>query len=99
MTASALSLVPTTGKTLETQAEPISTRVARLQAEARAMAAEHIDELARALDNVHRLCAEIAIGGDAYPVGIREMARRLAEETEGRTQAMEAILARSAGHH
>jgi hypothetical protein len=92
MTASALTLVPT-GKTVEN--EPISMRVRRLQAEARAMAYEHIDELSRALDNVHRLCGEIAVGGDAYPVGIREMARRLAEESEGRTQAIEAILARS----
>ena len=94
MTASALSLVPT-GKTPETPTEPISTRVRRLQAEAKAMAYEHIDELARALEVVNRLCAEIAVGGDAYPVGIREMARRLAEETEGRGQAIEAILARS----
>jgi hypothetical protein len=94
MTASALALVPT-GKTSENANEPISARVKRLQAEARAMAYEHIDELGRALDNVNRLCAEIAIGGDAYPVGIREMARRLAEETEGRGQAIEAILARA----
>lgn len=93
MTASALSLV-STGKASET-IEPISTRVARLQAEARAMAYEHIDELGRALELVNRLAAEIAVGGDAYPVGIREMARRLAEETEGRGQAMEAILART----
>jgi hypothetical protein len=92
MTASALSLVPT-GKTSDN--EPISTRVRRLQAEARAMAHEHIDELARALENVNRLAAEIALGGDAYPVGIREMSRRLAEETEGRGQAIEAILARN----
>jgi hypothetical protein len=94
MTASALSLVPT-GKTSDTQGEPISTRVRRLQAEARAMAYEHIDELARALENVHRLAAEISEGGDAYPVGVREVARRLAEETDGRGQAIEAILART----
>ncbi|HET9159969.1 MAG TPA: hypothetical protein VFN88_05110 [Caulobacteraceae bacterium] len=92
MTASALTLV--TGSSSETQSEPISARVRRLQAEARAMAFEHIDELGRAMANVHRLSLEIAAGGDAYPVGIREMARRMAEETELRTQAMEAILAR-----
>ena len=92
MTASALTLVPT-GKPLEN--EPISTRVRRLQAEARAMAYEHIDELSRALDNVHRLAEEIAAGGDAYPVGVREMARRLIEDTETRTQTIEAIMART----
>ena len=97
MTASALTLVPT-GKASETQGEPISTRVRRLQAEARAMAFEHIDELARALENVHRLSAEIAEGGDAYPVGVREMARRLVEETDGRGQAINAILARQPQH-
>ena len=37
----------------------------------------------------------LEVVGDAYPVGIREMSRRLAEETEGRGQAIEAILARS----
>lgn len=95
MTASALSLVAT-GKTADGQSEPISERVRRLQAEARAMAYEHIGELARALENVHRLCGEIAVGGDAYPVGVREMARRLGEETEGRGQQIEAILARAA---
>ena len=94
MTASALSLVPT-GKASETPGEPISSRVRRLQAEARAMAFEHIDELVRALENVHRLSLEIADGGDAYPVGVREMARRLAEETDGRGQQIEAILARN----
>ena len=91
MTASALTLVTSA----DVQSEPISARVRRLQAEARAMAFEHIDELNRAMANVHRLSVEISAGGDAYPVGIREMARRMAEETELRAQAMEAILARS----
>ena len=94
MTASALSLVPT-GKTNEIQNEPISERVRRLQAEARAMAFEHIDELARALENVNRLALEIASGGEAYPVGVREMARRLVDETDGRGQAIQAIIART----
>lgn len=93
MTASALTLVPA-GKP-EGQTETVSQRVRRLQSEARAMAFEHIEELARALDNVNRLAEEIAVGGDAYPVGVREMARRLVEETDGRGQTIEAILARS----
>lgn len=94
MTTTALSLVPTR-TTSETVNEPIAARVRRLQNEARTMAFEHIGELARALDAVNHLCAEIATGGDAYPVGIREMSRRLAEDTEGRSQAIEAILARA----
>ena len=95
MTASALTLVPAPNPA--TQVESISARVRRLQAEARSMAHEHIEELAHALERVHRLAEEIADGGEAYPVGVRETSRRLIDETDARIQTIGAILHRT-GH-
>ena len=92
MSASTLGVVPT-GKTQGTH-ETIGKRIVRLQAEARAMANEHITELQDALETVHRLSAEIAGGGAAYPVGVREIARRLADESEGKAHAIEAVVRR-----
>ena len=39
--------------------------------------------------------AEIADGGEAYPVGARQMARQLIAECEGRAQTLDAILMRT----
>ena len=39
--------------------------------------------------------AEIAGGGDAYPVGVRDLARRMAEDCEMKVQTLEAIAARA----
>jgi hypothetical protein len=72
----------------------IADRIKRLQNEARGLAREHVLALQAALVEVERLAHDIADGGEAYPVGIREIARRLTEETESRVQAMEAILSR-----
>ena len=73
----------------------LADRIRRLQAEARGLAREHILALESALVHVERLSTEIADGGDAYPVGVREIARRLAEDCEFKVQALEAIVRRS----
>lgn len=73
----------------------ISERIRRLQAEAKSLAREHIFALERALVEVERLSAEIAGGGDAYPVGVRDLARRMAEDCEMKVQTLEAIAARA----
>lgn len=75
-------------------AESLAARVQRLQAEARVFAREHITALEAALEQVTRLSAEVAEGGEAYPVGVRELAERLAQECESQRQTIEAILAR-----
>ena len=41
------------------------------------------------------LAAEIAEGGDAYSPGVRDVARRLAEDLDSRVQTLEAIVART----
>jgi hypothetical protein len=76
-------------------AETLSERVRRLQAEARAMAREHVAALEQALLEVEQIAAEIASGGDAYPAGVRDIAGRLAEDLHTKAQALEAIAARN----
>ncbi len=65
-------------------AEPLSARIRRLQDEARGMAREHIGLLEASVADTMRLAEEIADGGDAYPVGVREMARQMVAECESR---------------
>ncbi|HYE45580.1 MAG TPA: hypothetical protein VEA44_07370 [Caulobacter sp.] len=76
--------------------EALSERIRRLQAEARDMAREHVAALEQALQGVSRLAAEIADGGEAYPVGARQLARQLIAEADGRAQTLDAILVRTA---
>lgn len=91
MSAFTLGVVPT-GKT--GAHETIAKRIVRLQVEARAMATEHVTELQEALEAVRRLSSEIAGGGSAYPVGVREICRRLSDEAQGKANAIEAVLRR-----
>jgi hypothetical protein len=75
--------------------ETVAQRVRRLQAEAKQLAKDHIHALTAAISEVERMAAEIAEGGDAYPAGVRDLARRFAEYAEARVQTLEAITART----
>ena len=75
--------------------DTVAQRVRRLQAEARMLAKDHVHALAAAIAQAEQLASEIAEGGDAYPPGVRDLARRFAEEAEGRIQTLEAIIARA----
>lgn len=77
------------------QAEPVAARVRRLQEEARGHAREHVTALVTALLQVEQLSVEIASGGDAYPAGIRDIARILAEDMARRSLTIAAIHGRS----
>lgn len=94
-----LSVVGVDGKVAAVErvneAQAVAERVRRLQAEARGLVSEHVRALESALAEVERLSAEIAGGGELYPPGVREIARRLTEEAEVRAQALEAIMARA----
>jgi hypothetical protein len=76
--------------------ETVAQRVRRLQQEAKELAKDHIKALNTAIVEVETLAAEIAEGGDAYPPGVRDLARRLVEDCESRVQTLEAIVARTA---
>ena len=82
-------------KTSAPKTETVAQRVRRLQQEARSLAKDHIRALNQALVDVETLAAEIAEGGDAYPPGVRDLARRLVEDCEARVQTLEAIVART----
>lgn len=75
--------------------ETVAERVRRLQAEAKQLAKDHIKALTAQIVAVEEMAAEIAEGGEAYPPGIRDIARRLVEEMESRVQTLEAISARN----
>jgi hypothetical protein len=75
--------------------ETVAQRVKRLQAEAKQLAKDHIKALAAQIIAVEEMAAEIAEGGEAYPPGVRDLARRLVEDMDSRVQTLEAIVARS----
>ena len=74
--------------------EILSDRIKRLQAEAKGLAREHVQALEQLLIKTERMALEIADGGEAYPVGVRELCRRLVEDCEARVQTLEAIISR-----
>jgi hypothetical protein len=77
------------------KSETVAERVRKLQAEARQLAKDHIHAFTAALTEVEHMAAEIADGGDAYPAGVRDLARRFVEDTDARVQTLEAITARA----
>ena len=95
--SASLSVV-STNTARELGGESLAERIRRLQDEAAAMARTHIEELEAKLEEVRQMSQEIAEGGSAYPVGARELARRLAEETCVRAQTLDAIVSRTAAN-
>ena len=75
--------------------ETTSDRVKRLQLEARALAVEQVEALEKVLMQASVLAQEIAEGGDAYPVGARELAGRLASDLPAKAQTLKAVVSRS----
>jgi hypothetical protein len=71
--------------------ETVAQRVKRLQAEARTLAKDHTKALMTLIAEAQAMAAEIAEGGDAYPAGVRDLARRFAEDADLRVQTLEAI--------
>jgi hypothetical protein len=76
----------------EPVAETPAARIRRLQTEAHTLAREQVERLNGAMLALAHLAEEIADGGDAYPVGAREIARRLIDEVGQRAQTLQAIL-------
>jgi hypothetical protein len=74
--------------------ETTGERVRRLQLEARALAVEQVETLERLLLEATALSKEIAEGGDAYPVGAREIASRLAADLPTKVETMKQIIGR-----
>lgn len=75
--------------------ETTAERVKRLQAEARALALEQVEALEEALLKAANMAREIAEGGDAYPVGAREIASRLSEDLPSKAETIKHIVHRT----
>ncbi len=75
--------------------ETVAQRVRRLQAEAKTLAKDHVATFGVAMADLGQLAHEIAEGGEAYAPGIRDLARRLAEELDARVHTVQAIAART----
>ena len=77
-----LSLVP--------RARP-AERALRLYAEARVASLEHLEALQAAITDAHTLAQAVVEGGDLYPAGVQDLAKRMAEELFWRGKSLEAF--------
>lgn len=77
--------------------EPAHRRAMRLLAEARAAADEHVQSLEHALALVATLSAEVSEGGDAYPVGVRDIAKKISGDAVWCAQTLDTIMSHAAG--
>jgi hypothetical protein len=75
--------------------ETTTERVKRLQMEARALAVEQVEALEKVLMQASAMAKEIAEGGDAYPVGARELAGRLTSDLPTKAETLKAIVSRT----
>lgn len=75
---------------ITTTATP-ADRIRRLQAEAKSLAADQLSALIGQLQDAAKLADDIAAGGEAYAVGVREVARRLGEDLAGQALVLVAI--------
>lgn len=90
-----LSVVADNDLQTTTKPQTVAERVRALQAEAKQLARDHVHALTAKMLEAETLAAEIANGGEAYPAGVRDLARRFVEDTDARVQTLEAIAARN----
>lgn len=77
-------------------AETGAQRIRRLQHEARVLAREQIEALSRDLRAIAERAAEVVGAGEVYPVGVRELASRMAEDLPQKAQVLLTIMERAA---
>jgi hypothetical protein len=95
MSRSVLTVVPAQVEETSSRTESVAERVRRLQEEARMLAREQVEALERAIENLAMMADEIAKGGDAYPVGVRELSARMAEDLPAKAQSIRMITLRN----
>jgi hypothetical protein len=79
-------------KTADMLAKTPATRAQELLDEAKGAAAEHIALLDAALTKVGAIASEIAMGGDIYPAGVRDLCRRLNDDMSLKSKTIAVIL-------
>jgi hypothetical protein len=90
MTVTALKFSPVELNSTESIAE----KMRRLRAEAQDSARTHAQAFVRALAELELLAEDIAQGGEAYPVGIRQAATRIGPDLAGARLNVTALLGR-----
>lgn len=74
--------------------ETPTERIRRLQANAKALAREQVLALAATMEQLAEMAGEIAKGGDAYQVGVRELCERMSEEMGPRAATIRSLAER-----
>lgn len=72
-------------------------RAQRLLAEARAAADEQVQQLEQALVVVAQLSADVGQGGDVYPPGVRDIAKRISGDAAWCAQTLDSIMMHASG--
>jgi hypothetical protein len=76
-------------------AATLAERMERLRTDASAVALEHIDAFLGVLSEASSLADQVASGGEAYHIGVREIARRTHKELAPVVLSLMAIRERS----
>ena len=71
-------------------------RLRRLQLEAHKLAREQVEILTHDLNAIAQRATEMSDAADSYPVGVRELCSRLADDLRLQGQTLAAIMARTA---
>ena len=71
-------------------------RLRKLQLEAHKLAREQIEILTQDLNAIAQRASEISDDRDSYPVGVRELCSRLADDLRQQGQTLTGIMARAA---
>ena len=71
-------------------------RLRRLQLEAHKLAREQIEILTQDLNAIAQRATEVSEAADSYPVGVRELCSRQADDLRLQGQTLTAIMARTA---
>jgi hypothetical protein len=62
------------------EAANLAQRMEQLRLDAARIASDHVGAMMEALEEAAELAEQVAAGGEPYPVGVREIARRTHQE-------------------
>ena len=73
----------------------LAERMERLRSDAISVAVEHTNAMVRAFEDAALLAEQVSVGGEAYDVGVREIARRTHAELAAKVLNLRAIRERT----
>jgi hypothetical protein len=79
----------------DTAPDSPAARAHKLYAEAREAALEQVHAVEESLARVVTLAEEIAEGGEVYPVGVRDLCRRLSADLASRAATLDCLAQRN----